>query len=100
MYDQSLKMRLGDSARVCGKIHLFEDAREISVTSVAVEEDVNAEALHLLLCVKNYRTIYSKPFPLPPIDQITVTPLPSLSPQDDSIPNFAFYRTSGGLRPR
>lgn len=58
---QASLVKLGSVARVRGRITSYRGEVEITVSSVAVERDPNAEVLHWLDCLKLARRVYGRP---------------------------------------
>lgn len=57
---------LGNLISVFGKLSEYNGRRQIRVSNIMIETDPNVEPLHWLEVIQLKRTVYSRPFVLPP----------------------------------
>jgi len=102
--------KLGQLVSVFGRVSEYREERQIKVNAITIEEDPNAEPLHWLEVIHLKRTVYSKPFSLPPgisaqsggpqkpvKEAITETLLHYLQTMKKSF-TLSELKTDGGLR--
>jgi len=68
----NVEYKLGDLLRVQGRIHIFNEKREIIVSKIVIEnKNPNVELLHWLEVISLTNDFYKKPFKIPKIEEIT-----------------------------
>lgn len=63
---QAEQVQLGKLVRVQGRITIYNQQLQITVSSALVEKDPNAEILHWMECIRLAVRCYDLPGPLPP----------------------------------
>ena len=58
--------QLGQLVSVYGRVSEYREERQVKVNAICIEEDPNIEPLHWLEVIQLKRTVYAKPFSLPP----------------------------------
>ena len=58
--------QLGQLVSVYGRVSEYREERQVKVNVICIEEDPNIEPLHWLEVIQLKRTVYAKPFSLPP----------------------------------
>ena len=63
---QSLSLRALSTRHFNGRVSEYREERQVKVNTICIEEDPNIEPLHWLEVIQLKRTVYAKPFSLPP----------------------------------